>query len=72
MYNNSGAKISLIAKSIAGILISIWVVISLILVLILDELWFLGFVIGGIGMYLSWLSCLFLAAFGELVEKIHI
>lgn len=66
MYNNTGSKILIIANIVAAIGIAASVIAG---ILAMPENFFLGFVILIIGSFASWVSCLLMAAFGELVQN---
>ena len=69
MYYNTGQKISLLANIIFKIQIIIWIIIGIALGIVFEDLWILGLLIGAVGIFFSYISGLFLASFGELVEN---
>ena len=70
MYRNSGAAIKVLA-TILAVLMMIGCVASGVYVIIETEEVVAGLLIIVAGCFVSWLSCLMMAAFGELVNNTH-
>lgn len=67
MFNNSGKKIMSIAKVFCIIKIVLCVLIGYILIVIGEVLF--GILLAIIGTIISWISAMFLYAFGQLVDN---
>ena len=69
LFANAGAKIKNYAKTLFAIE-AIVAILSGLLMIVSDEEYFLmGVVIAAIGVFVAYLSSLFLAAFGDLVQS---
>lgn len=70
MYRNTGAAIKVLA-TILAVLMMIGCVASGVYVIVEAEEVGAGLIIIVVGCFVSWLSCLMMAAFGELVNNTH-
>lgn len=68
MYHNSGAKVKGLATFIAVLMMMACIAIG-VLIIVRAELIWLGLVVILGGCLVSWLTCLMMAAFGELVQN---
>ena len=70
MYRNTGAAIKVLA-TILAVLMMIASVASGVYVIVEAEEIVAGLIVIVVGCFASWLSCLMMAAFGELVNNTH-
>lgn len=69
MYNNVGGKIKGIASFVTGIGIAISVCAGIVMIAVLEDLVFWGFLVMIVGSIASWLATLLLYGFGQLIEN---
>ncbi len=75
MFNNVGKKIKLLAKAICWIGIIVSIIAAIVMFIVSDGGWYVGFVFAGViilvvGPLLSWIGSFFMYGFGELIDKI--
>lgn len=69
MYDNAGKKIKNLASGMAGVGISLCLVICMVMCATSKQLVVWGIIIAVVGSLISWLSMLFMAGFGELIQQ---
>ncbi len=70
MYNNTGKQIKNLVATIASIEVIACVIIGIVVACIdFDDMWWIGLIIIVGGLLITWISYLFMYAYGELVDK---